>query len=175
MRGELVVAALLIAGAAVADDKTDAAKTQACEKSKKFLADQKAKGKCTAEADEAAKVTCSAATSRQVTDLMTKCTSAKPADKPAAGSGAAGAPAEPPGVPKCRALDPADAKIVIDEAEHKLPAKCSTALLEKLKKKWCVAENKGKRFDYTLDFDHLAAGKKMEPSKRTWTCRSIVK
>ena len=96
-----------------------------------------------------------------MTELLQKCTSAKPAAAPAAAT------------PKCRALD--DAKAVIDEAEDKLPAKCSTALLEKLKKKWCVAENKGKKFDYTLDFDHLAAGKKMEPSKRTWTCRSIVK
>jgi len=156
-----ILALLLLTGAAVADDKTDAAKTQACEKSKKFLADQKVKGKCTAEADEAAKVTCSPATHKQVSDLLSKCTSAKPAAAPVAS------------VPKCRALD--DAKAIIDEAEDKLPAKCSTALLEKLKKKWCVAENKGKKFDYTLDFDHIAAGKKMEPSKRTWTCRSIVK
>jgi hypothetical protein len=90
----------------------------------------------------------------------------------------AAAPAAPP-VPKCRAIDPADGKTVFEEAEHKLAAKCSTLLLEKLKKKWCVAENKGKQFDYTLSSDHMvgkgAAAKKMDDSKRTWTCRTIVK
>lgn len=84
--------------------------------------------------------------------------------------------AEP--VPKCRALE-ADGKTVIEEAEHKLAAKCSTLLLEKLKKKWCTAENKGKQFNYTLSSDHLvgkgADAKKMEDSKRAWTCRSVAK
>ena len=168
MRAELVVVvvgALLFSGTAVADDKVDAAKTQTCEKAKKFLADQKAKGKCATEADEAAKVTCSAATHKQMTELLGKCTSAKPAE-PAVSA-----------VPKCRALD-AESK-VIDEAEDKLAAKCSTLLLDKLKKRWCVAENKGKQFDYTLDIDHLvgkgAAAKKAAPTKRTWTCRTVVK
>lgn len=61
--------------------KVDAAKTQTCEKGKKFLADQKAKGTCAAESDEAAKVACSKDTWTKVNDLMTKCTSAKPAGK----------------------------------------------------------------------------------------------
>jgi hypothetical protein len=155
----VVVGALLLAGAAAADDKVDAAKTQTCEKTKKFLADQKAKGKCAPEADEAAKLTCSAQTYKPMNELLQKCTSAKPV---AAAT-----------TPKCRALD-AESK-VIDEAENKLATKCSTALLEKLKKKWCVAENKGKSFPYTLDFDHMNGAKKMEPTKRTWTCRSVVK
>jgi hypothetical protein len=160
LRAEILVGVLLLASAAAADDKVDAAKTQTCEKAKKFLADQKAKGKCAAEADEAAKLTCSAATYKPMNELLQKCTSAKPA--PVAVT-----------TPKCRALDATNQ--VIDEAEHKLAAKCSTALLEKLKKKWCVAENKGKSFPYTLDFDHMNGSKKMEPTKRTWTCRSVVK
>jgi mannose/cellobiose epimerase-like protein (N-acyl-D-glucosamine 2-epimerase family) len=159
LAARVVVVMLLLAGAAAADDKVDAAKTQTCEKTKKFLADQKAKGKCAAEADEAAKLTCSPATYKPMSELLQKCTSAKPA--PAAVT------------PKCRALDAGNQ--VIDEAEHKLAAKCSTALLEKLKKKWCLAENKGKSFPYTLDFDHLNGAKKMEPTKRTWTCRTVVK
>ena len=185
---KLIMIALVFSSAALADDKTkdgqakvDAAKVDVCEKGKKFLSDQKAKGKCAAEADEAAKITCTAATSKQVTDLMTKCTSAKPADKPAdAGSGSgSAAPAAPAGVPHCRAIDPADGKTLFDEAEDKLATKCSTLLLDKLKKKWCTAENKGKKFDYTLSFDHMvgkgATAKKMADSKRTWTCRTVVK
>jgi hypothetical protein len=100
----------------------------------------------------------------------------KPTDKPGAGSGSGSAA---PAVPKCRAIDPADGKTVFEEAEAKLAAKCSTLLLDKLKKKWCIAENKGKQFDYTLSSDHMvgkgADAKKMEDSKRTWTCRSVVK
>jgi len=174
----IVIATLLLGGTAIADDKQtkiDAAKTETCEKGKKFLADQKVKGKCAAEADEAAKITCSAATFKQMNDLLAKCTSAKPAG---AGS-SADKPAEPAAMPKCRALDAADNKTVIDEAADKLATKCSTLLVDKLKKRWCIAENKGKKFDYTLDFDHLvgkgAAAKKMAPSKRTWTCRTVVK
>lgn len=69
--------------AAAADDKVDAAKTEVCEKSKKFLADQEAKGKCRAEAAEAKGLTCSPATFKQVTDLQTRCITAKPVAKPA--------------------------------------------------------------------------------------------
>jgi hypothetical protein len=91
---------------------------------------------------------------------------AKPADAPAP-------------VPHCRALDPIDSTKVIEEAEDKLATKCSTLLLEKLEKKWCTPENKGKRFDYTLSFDHMvgkgATAKKMADSKRTWTCRTVAK
>ncbi|MBA3501793.1 MAG: hypothetical protein M4D80_32985 [Myxococcota bacterium] len=160
LAARVVVVMLLLAGAAVADDKVDAAKTQTCEKTKKFLADQKAKGKCAPEAEEAAKLTCSAATYKPMNELLQKCTTFKAVPAAAA-------------TPKCRALD-AESK-VIDEAEDKLATKCSTALLEKLKRKWCVVENKGKSFPYTLDFDHMNGAKKMEPTKRTWTCRSVVK
>ena len=62
--------------------KADAAKIDVCEKGKKFLADQKAKGKCAPEADEAAKITCGASSWTKVNDLMTKCTKpTKPAKK----------------------------------------------------------------------------------------------
>lgn len=84
------LAGLALTGLALADDtpkkapppdeaqaKVDAAKVRTCEKGKQFLAEQKAKGTCVAEADEAAKVTCSPQTSKQVSDLMTRCTSAK--------------------------------------------------------------------------------------------------
>lgn len=79
----IIVAALLLAGAARADDKVDAAKTRTCEKSKKFMAGQKAKGKCAAESDAAAKLTCSPATAKQVSELFKKCVSTKPPAKPA--------------------------------------------------------------------------------------------
>ena len=167
MKKLAVIAALLLGGVAGADDKSATTKTETCEKAKKFLADQKAKGKCGAESDEAAKITCSPATFKQVTDLLSRCTSAKPAAAPAV-----------PATPRCRALE-ADGKTVIEEAEDKLATKCSTLLVDKLKKKWCTVENKGKQFDYTLDFDHTvgkgADAKRMEPSKRTWTCRSVAK
>jgi hypothetical protein len=99
--------------------------------------------------------------------------------KPGSGSGSGSGSAAAPAVPKCRAIDPADGKTVFEEAEAKLATKCSTLLLDKLKKKWCTAENKGKQFDYTLSSDHMigkgALAKKMEDSKRTWTCRTVVK
>src|ERR1041384_3001283 len=124
-------------GIASADDqktkdapaKGDAAKTETCEKGKKFLAEQKAKGRCAAEADEGAKITCSAATFKQMNDLLTKCTTAKPATT-GSGSASADNPAEPAATPKCRALDAANNNAVIDEAEDKLATKCSTLLLE---------------------------------------------
>ena len=77
----IVAGALLCFGTAAADDKVDAAKTKTCEKTKKFLVDQKAKGKCAAEADEAAKLTCSAATYKPMTELLQRCTRAKPENK----------------------------------------------------------------------------------------------
>jgi len=170
MKRYIVVAALLLAGAAAADDRVDAEKTQTCEKAKTFLAEKKAKGKCAAEADEAAKITCSPAMFKPMLDLLLKCRGANPVDEVS--------PAAPATPPKCRALDAVNGK-TIEEAEDKLPAKCSTLLLEKLKKKWCVAENKGKKFDYTLAFDHTTgkgdAAKKMPDTKRTWTCRTVVK
>jgi len=153
--------------------KVDAAKTEVCEKGKKFLNDQKAKGRCAAEADEAGKVTCSAATSKQVTDLMTKCTSAKPADakadKPA--DAKAGEPAAPAAVPKCRAVETADATKVIAEAEDKLVTKCARLVQEKVKAAKCAdAANKGVKIEYTNQYDHLIGKNKMKDTKGTLTC-----
>ena len=152
--------------------KVDAAKTEVCEKGKKFLDGQKAKGKCAAEADEAAKVTCSAATSKQVTDLMTKCTAVKPADaktdKPADSKAAPPADAA---VPKCRAVDKADATKVLAEAEDKLTTKCVRLLQDKIKAGACAEEaNKGKKLELVTQFDHMIGKTKMKDGKISLTC-----
>lgn len=149
--------------------KVDAAKTEVCEKGKKFLNDQKAKGRCAAEADEAGKVTCSAATSKQVTDLMTKCAAAKadPKEK-AAEDKAAAATAAPP---KCRAVETADATKGLGEAEDKLTTKCSRLVMEKVKAAKCAdAANKGKKIEYTVQFDHMIGKTKMKDVKQSFTC-----
>ena len=150
-----------------AQAKVDASKVEVCEKAKKFLDTRKAKGQCTAEHDEASKITCSATTSKQVTDLMTKCSTAKPvaADKSAA----------PAAVPKCRALDLVDPTKVIAEAEDKLVTKCVRLLTDKLKANWCSAENKGKKFEYTTDYDHMVGKTKMKAKKTAYTCRVVNK
>ena len=171
---------VLVGGVALADDakkaptkeegqaKVDAAKTEVCEKGKKFLNDQKAKGKCATEADEAAKVTCSAATSKSVTDLMTKCTSAKPAD---AKADAKAAPAEPAATPKCRAVDKADATKLIAEAEDKLATKCTRLLTDKVKEAKCTdAAAKGVKQEWVVQFDHMIGKTKMKDSKGSITC-----
>jgi hypothetical protein len=174
-----VIIGMLFSGTALADQKSDAqakvdaAKTDTCEKVKKFILEQEAKGKCKAEAEEAKKITCSAATSKQMNDLNTKCLQAKPADKPADKA------AEPAAVPKCRALDVADNKVVIAEVEDKLTTKCTRLLTDALQKKWCTAENKGKKFDYMTDYDHMIGtgkfAKKVAGKKQTWTCRTVAK
>jgi hypothetical protein len=173
---------LLMSGTAMADQKSDAqakvdaVKTETCEKLKKFLADQDAKGKCKAESEEAKKITCSAQTFSKMNELNTKClqakpTTDKPADKPA--------DAAPAATPKCRALDAADSKTVIAEAEDKLSTKCVRLLTDALQKKWCTAENKGKKFDYVTDYDHTIGtgkfAKKLAGKKQTWTCRTVAK
>ena len=172
---------VLVGGVALADDaakkaptkeegqaKVDSAKTDVCENGKKFLTDQKAKGKCAAEADEAAKVTCSAATSKQVTDLMTKCTSAKPAD---AKADSKAAPAEPAATPKCRAVDKADATKVIAEAEDKLATKCTRLLTDKVKAAKCAdAAAKGVKQEWVVQFDHMIGKTKMKDGKGSITC-----
>lgn len=184
-----IALAMLFVGPAYADQKSDAqakvdaAKVDVCEKGKKFLADQEAKGRCKAESDEAKKITCTAATSKQVNDLLTKCTSAKPADAKADPKADAKADpkAEPAAtdVPKCRALDVADPKTVIVEAEDKLTTKCTRLLIEALQKKWCTAENKGKKFDYMTDFDHMIGtgkfAKKVAGKKQSLTCHTVAK
>ena len=86
---------------------------------------------------------------------------------------------EPAGVPKCRALDVADPKVVFEEAEDKLSTTCLKKLQAKLQQKWCSAENKGKKFDYMTDYDHtIGAGqylKKVKGAKATYTCRVVNK
>ncbi|HEY5923013.1 MAG TPA: hypothetical protein VIV11_15140 [Kofleriaceae bacterium] len=169
---------LLLSSVALADQKSDAqakvdaTKTETCEKVKKFIADQHAKGKCKTEHEEAQKITCSAQTFTKMNELNTKCVQAKPtADKPA------DKPAE--GTPKCRALEVADSKTVIAEAEDKLSTKCVRLLTDALQKKWCTAENKGKKFDYLTDYDHTIGtgkfAKKIQGKKQTWTCRTVAK
>ena len=169
----------LFAGTAFGDAKSDAqakvdaAKTDTCEKSKKFLADQEAKGKCKDESAAAKKLTCSATTFKEVTDLQNKCISAKPAkdDKAAEPAAEAGT--------KCRALDPADTKTVFAEADDKLSTKCLRLVIDQLQKKWCSAENKGKKFDYLTDYDHMIGkgkfAKKIAGKKATHTCRVVNK
>jgi len=154
-----------------AQAKVDAAKTEVCEKSKKFLAEQETKGKCKAENDEAKKLTCSASTSKQVTDLQTRCITAKPVkeDKPEPVAGGT----------KCRALDPKDEKIVFAEAEDKLSTKCVRLLTAELQKKWCSAENKGKKFEYVTNYDHTIGtgkfAKQIKGKASTHTCRVVNK
>jgi hypothetical protein len=181
--GKSVLLAIIVwSGVAFADAKSDgqakvdAVKTETCEKVKKFIADQDAKGKCKAENEEAKKITCSAQTFSKMNELNTKCLQAKPAtDKPADKP----ADAAPAATPKCRALDVADNKTVIAEAEDKLSTKCVRMLTEALQKKWCTAENKGKKFDYMTDYDHMIGtgkfAKKMTGKKQTWTCRTVAK
>jgi hypothetical protein len=194
-----VVGLLFAAGSALADDKADAqakvdaAKKETCEKVVKFLGGQEAK--CPDEAAEAKKLTCTAATFAKANDLNAACMkkmTAKPADKGAgsgdkpadkgAGSAAdkpADKPAETAGVPKCRALDLKDNKVVIEEAEDKLATKCIRLLGDKLQKHWCSAENKGKKFDYMTDYDQTvgtgAKAKKIAGKKATYTCHTVNK
>ena len=172
---KLITLLLLIVPATVLADaksdgqaKADAAKTEVCEKSKKFLDGQKAKGKCSAEADEAGKITCSAQTWKQVVDLQTKCVTAKPAttDK---SEKAADAPA---GGTKCRALDGGK---TVAEADDKLSTKCTRLLGDAVKKALCTADAKGKKFEYTQEYDHVIGkgrlAKKLPSRKTTLTCR----
>jgi hypothetical protein len=146
-----------------AQAKVDAAKTETCEKAKKFLADQETKGKCKAESADAKKITCSAATAKSVTDLQTRCITAKPA--------AADPKPEPAAIPHCRAVDPKDAKHVFEEAEDPAATKCTSLLLPKLQTHFCSdAANKGKSFDYVADFDHVVGGKKLATAKKQLKC-----
>jgi hypothetical protein len=178
-----LVAVMLSTGLAFADKhseaqaKVDAAKVEVCEKAKKFLSGQNDKGKCKAEHEEAAKVTCTAASSKQVTDLQTKCITAKPAKdekKPdATKPDDKAAPAA--GGTKCRALDPKDAKNIMAEADDKSSVKCASALMDALRKKLCTAENKGKKFEYTVNHDHTIAKKPLKDRNTSLTCHTVAK
>jgi len=78
---------------------------------------------------------------------------------------------------KCRALD--DGGKTIAEADDKLSTKCTRLLLDALKKQWCTADNKGKKFDYTSEFDHVIGqgklAKKMPAKKQSLTCHTVAK
>ena len=179
LAGSLLVVACF-AGVAVGDKhseaqaKLDAAKVDVCEKAKKFLSGQNDKGKCKAEHDEAVKVTCTAANSKQVTDLQTKCVTTKPADK----KPDAKAPddkATATGGTKCRALDLKDTKTVMAEADDKSSVKCSGALMDTLRKKLCTADNKGKKFEYVVNHDHMIGKTKMKDRNTALTCHTVAK
>lgn len=176
----LVTVAHLVLGTSIAladsksdaQAKVDAAKTATCEKAKKFLTGQAAKGRCKPELEEANKLTCSAATFKPMNDLLVKCTSAKPADS----KGDKAAPATT--APACRALG-VDDKALIVQAEDKLFTKCTRLLVEKLEAKWCTADAKGKKLNYVIEFDHtMGSGKYAKPvkgGKRSLTCRRVAK
>ena len=88
---------------------------------------------------------------------------------------AATAAADP--LPKCRAVNAE--KKVFAEAEGDKPASCFEQLYDKVQESLCVAGTKGKKFEYTVQFDHvIKAGKttlKMDDEKKTHTCRVIGK
>lgn len=156
-----------------AQAKVDAAKTAVCEKSKVFLGSQAAKGRCTAESESAQKISCSASTAKQVFDLQSQCL------KSPAKSGSTKADnTAPVGGSKCRALDVGDGKLIA-EAEDKSAIKCTSLLMTALRKHWCTAANKGKKFDYLSEFDHvIGTGKfaqKMKGKKSTLTCFTVAK
>lgn len=174
----------LFAGTATADDKADAqkkvdaAKMETCEKVKKFLGEQEAKGRCKDESAAAKKITCSASTFKEMTDLNTKCMKAPPAkpdgakpvendkakpdDKPAAAAGGT----------KCRAM--IDGKSVA-EVEEPSSVKCSSKLMDAVRAVKCTADMKGKKVEYTVNHDHLVAKKPMKDRATSLTCFKIVK
>ncbi|HEY5933684.1 MAG TPA: hypothetical protein VIU61_03590 [Kofleriaceae bacterium] len=167
----LIVPATVLADAkSDGQAKADAAKTEVCEKAKKFLDGRKAKGKCSAEADEAGKITCSAQTWKQVVDLQTKCATGKSASTDKSEK-ADEAPA-PAGGTKCRALDGGK---TVAEADDKLSTKCTRLLGDAVKKAMCTASAKGKKIEYTQEYDHvIGTGKfarKLPSRKTTLTCR----
>jgi hypothetical protein len=159
-----------------AQAKVDAAKTETCEKEKKFLAEQEAKGKCKDENAAAKKITCSAATEKDVRELQNKCIAAKPTktDDKAADKGDAPKPGT-----KCRAVNPADEKDVFAEADDKVSTKCLRLLIDELNKKWCNAGNKGKKFEYLTSYEHTIGtgkfAKQIKGRKESLTCRVVNK
>lgn len=78
-------------------------------------------------------------------------------------------------LPKCRALDVKD-KSTIVEAENKSSTKCATLLTKELQKKWCTADNKGKKFDYMTDYDQTVGKKatKVKGKKASLTCKVVA-
>jgi hypothetical protein len=74
-------------------------------------------------------------------------------------------------VPKCRAVDKADATKVLAEAEDKLTTKCARLLQDKLKAGACTdPANKGKKLELVTQFDHMIGKTKMKDGKISMTC-----
>lgn len=163
----------LFAGTAAADDKevaqkkVDTAKTETCEKTKKFLADQATKGRCKDESAAAQKITCSASTFKDITDLNTKCAKA-PAPKD---DKKADAPAET-GTPKCRAL--VDGKSIA-EVEDASSVKCAGKLQDAVRAAKCTtADMKGKKVEYTVNQDHKVGKNPIKDRATSLTCIKIT-
>jgi len=80
---------------------------------------------------------------------------------------------------ECRALEVSDPKKVIERADDKLVTKCVRLLMDKLRKVWCTADNKGKTFEYIFDPDHKVGtgkfAKKLEAKKQKLTCFTVAK
>jgi hypothetical protein len=166
-----------LVSSAAADDKqeaqkkVDTAKTETCEKTKKFLADQAAKGRCKDESAAAQKITCSASTFKDVTDLNTKCAKApaakddktKPADEKPADAG----------VPKCRAM--VDGKSIA-EVEEASSTKCSTKLMDAVRAVKCTTDDmKGKKVEYTVNHDHKVGKTTLKDRATSLTCAKVIK
>ncbi|MBA2539198.1 MAG: hypothetical protein H0V17_06155 [Deltaproteobacteria bacterium] len=172
----------LFAGTAVADDKADvqnkvdAAKTETCEKVKKFLGEQEAKGRCKDESAAAKKITCSASTFKAVNDLNAQCMKAPPAapGNPATPERAKPADDKPAPVgTRCRGM--IDGKQVV-EADDASAVKCGTKLMEAMRAEKCSTDAmKGKKVDYTVNYDHLVAKQPMKDRATSLTCFKIVK
>ncbi len=159
----------LFAGTAVADDKevaqkkVDTAKTETCEKTKKFMADQSAKGRCNDESAAAQKITCSAATFKDITDLNTKCAKAPPATDKATPTEA---------TPKCRAL--VGGKLIA-EVEEASSVKCAGKLQDAVRATTCTtADMKGKKVQYTVNQDHKVGKTTIKDRATSLTCVKIT-
>lgn len=184
MTKQFVIATVLGLGFttnAAADDKADAqkkvdaAKTETCEKTKKFLADQAAKGRCKDESAAAQKVTCSASTFKEMTDLNTKCVKA-PAAKDSKGTkdakDAKTDEAKPAGAPKCHAM--VDGK-AIAEVEEASSVSCSVKLMDAVRAVKCTTPDmKGKKVEYTIHHDHKVANKPLKDRATSLTCTRIT-
>jgi len=165
--GSIVTLGLgLLAGTAGADDKADAqkkvdaAKTESCEKVKKFLGEQEAKGRCKDESSAAKKIACSAATFKDVTDLNTRCAKAPAVDEKPEIAGT-----------KCRAMIDGKAIAEIDEPSS---VKCSTRLMEAVRAVKCTTPDmKGKKVEYTINHDHKVGKNTVKDRAISLTCTTI--
>ena len=167
----------LFTGTAAADDKevaqkkVDTAKTETCEKTKKFLADQAAKGRCKDESAAAQKITCSASTFKDITDLNTKCAKAPAAAKDDKAKPAEDKPVDA-GTPKCRAM--VDGK-AIAEVEEASSVKCSVKLMDAVRSTKCTtADMKGKKVEYTVNHDHKIGKTTLKDRATSLTCNKIT-